>query len=421
MPSLENLREGIKTGKYDERLAGLYGDPLAARRRVYRLIDLYADNWGGGEDEVALFSAPGRTEIGGNHTDHNNGRVLAAAIGSDTLGLACKTDEPVINLQSVGFSKNSVSIETISPHEGGSTSDRLIRGVTAGFARALLPFGGFNAVTHSEVPPGSGLSSSAAFENLIGVILDHLYGMGALDPVALAAMGNFAENVYIQKPSGMMDQTASAVGGMLMIDFEDPEKPRVERVPFGCPGHAMIITGPIGCHADLTPEYAAIPQEMRKVAWALGQENMRGVSPEQFANALPSLRETVPSRALLRAYHFLCENERVLRQAKALKTGDFETFLGLVNESGRSSFMYLQNVVMPVPEEQSLGVALALSESLLGGRGAQRVHGGGFAGTILAFVPDDMVESYRSGMEAVFGVGSCLKVRIRKQGVTRVI
>ncbi|MDR0324550.1 MAG: galactokinase [Oscillospiraceae bacterium] len=419
MPTLSELRNGLKAGEYDAALSELYKDLTAAKRRIQRLIELFSDDFGDGGAEVSLFSSPGRTEIGGNHTDHNNGRVLAGAIGLDTLGLACLNDEPAIRLHSVGFSKNTVNIETLSPDEGGSTSDRLIRGVCAGFARAMLPYGGFNAVTQSDVPSGSGLSSSAAFENLVGTILGHLYGQGGMDAAALAGIGNFAENIFIQKPSGLMDQTASAVGGLSLMDFENPEKPRVETIPFDLPGHTMIITGPIGSHADLTPEYAAIPQEMRKVAWALGSDTMRGVSPERFTAALPSLMTSLPGRALLRAYHFLCENERALQQADALKTGKFEEFLRLVNDSGRSSYMYLQNVV--TQEEQGLGVALALSESLLFGRGAQRVHGGGFAGTIQAYVPDDLADAYKSGMEAVFGVGSCLVICIRKQGVVKVI
>ncbi|MCL1806285.1 MAG: galactokinase [Oscillospiraceae bacterium] len=419
MPILITLRDGLKAGKYDAKLANLYGDLTAAKRRVQRLIELYADYFNDEGTEVSLFSAPGRTEIGGNHTDHNNGRVLAGAIELDTLGLAGKCEGDIIKLQSVGFAKNTVNIETLSPDEGGSTSDRIIRGVCAGFAKNGLPYGGFHAVTHSDVPPGSGLSSSAAFENLIGVIIDHLYGDGRIKPSTLARIGNFAENVYIQKPSGLMDQTASAVGGLSLMDFADPEKPQVESIPFDCPGHTMIITGPIGCHADLTPEYAAIPQEMRKVAWTLGQDTMRGVTNERFIAALPSMTTTISGRALLRAFHFLRENERAHKQAKALKSGDFEHFLQLVNESGLSSFMYLQNVVLQ--EEQGLGVALMLSEMLLNGRGAHRVHGGGFAGTIQAFVPDDILESYKTGMEAVFGIGSCLAVRIRKQGVVKVI
>lgn len=420
MPTIIDLRGGLKAGKYDGALSALYSDLTAAKRRVQRLADLFMDEFRDEEADVSLFSAPGRVEIGGNHTDHNNGTVLAGAIGPDTMGLACKTGEPAVVIKSVGFSPNTVKLETFSPHEGGSTSDRLIRGVCAGFARAELPYGGYNAVTHSEVPPGSGLSSSAAFENLVGVMLDHLYGKGDLSPVILAGIGHFAENIYLQKPSGLMDQTASAVGGLLKIDFEDPEKPVVERVPFRLPGYKLFITGPIGSHADLTPEYAAIPQEMRKVAWALGRDNMRGVSMEQFIKALPSLTQSnMPGRALLRAYHFLCENERASAQAEALKNNKTGEFLRLINESGRSSFMYLQNVV--TQEDQGLGVALALSETLLAGRGAQRVHGGGFAGTIQAFVPDGLAAEYTSGMEAVFGAGSCIGVSIREQGAVKVL
>ncbi|MCL2002511.1 MAG: galactokinase [Oscillospiraceae bacterium] len=419
MPTISKLRNGLKAGQYDGKLSALYGDVTAAKRRVQRLIDLFVDEYKDEEAVVSLFSAPGRVEIGGNHTDHNNGTVLAGAVELDNLGLACKSEEPEIHVKSVGFSSNAVNLETFSPQDGGSTSDRIIRGVCAGFARAGLPYGGFRAVSQSDVPPGSGLSSSAAFENLVGVVLDHLYGGGRLDPVILAGIGNFAENIYLQKPSGMMDQTVSAVGGLLKMDFEDPEQPRIERIPFDLPGYRIMIVGPIGSHADLTPEYAAIPQEMRKVAWALGQETMRGVSKAQFITALPSLNQTLPGRALLRAYHFLNENERAVKQAEALKIKDVKGFLRLIAGSGRSSFMYLQNVV--TSEEQGLGVALALSETLLAGRGAQRVHGGGFAGTIQAFVPTDLTEAYSTGMETVFGAGTCAEVKIRKQGAVKVL
>lgn len=420
MPTLNELRENLRGGAYDGALSALYSDLPAAKRRIQRLCEMFMDDFGE-EGEVFLFSSPGRTEIGGNHTDHNNGRVLAGAISQDTIGLARKNDEPVIRLHSIGFTKNNVSIETLSPDEGGATSDRLIRGVCAGFSRAGMPIGGFCAVTHSEVPPGSGLSSSAAFENLVGIILSHLYGDGKIDPVTLAGIGHFAENIYIQKPSGMMDQTASAAGGLSLLDFKDPERPRLDSIDFewAAAGHMLLITGPIGCHADLTPEYASIPQEMRKVAWALGQETMRGVTKARFLTALPSLWQSLPDRALLRAYHFLCENDRAARQAEALKTGKFSEFLRLVNESGRSSYMYLQNVI--TGEDQGLGLALALSECLLGGRGAVRVHGGGFAGTIQAFVPLDLAEVYKNGMEAVFGADTCIAAKIRKQGVVRVI
>jgi galactokinase len=419
MPNINELRAGLKEDLFDEQLSGLYCGMTAAKRRVQRLIDIFLDEYEADEEEVYLFSAPGRVEIGGNHTDHNNGTVLAAAIEHDTLGLARKTDGQLISIKSLGFSPNTVDIEVLSPQEGGSTSDRIIRGMCAGFARAGLPYGGFQAVTQSEVPPGSGLSSSAAFENLIGIILDHLYGTGGLDPVVLAGIGNFTENIFLQKPSGLMDQTVSAVGGLLKMDFADPESPIIERVPYCLPGHKLMITGPIGSHADLTPEYAAIPQEMRKVAWALGQDNMRGVSTASFITALPSLMQNISGRALLRAYHFLCENDRASAQAEAMRDGDAGEFLRLINESGQSSFMYLQNVV--TAEDQGLGVALALSESILSGRGAKRVHGGGFAGTIQAFVPDDLADAYITGMEAVFGTNSCVEARIREQGAVRVI
>jgi galactokinase len=399
----------LRTGAYHQALSALYPDVGAAVSRFERLNALWEASR---EGEVRLYSSPGRTEIGGNHTDHNNGRVLAGAIHLDTIALARKNDENVIRVRSAGFAPNRVDLD--KPEDSKNSADRLILGICDAFRQRGLPVGGFDAVTSSEVPPGSGLSSSAAFENLICLILGDLYGGVVPEPVEMAKIGRYAENVFWQKPSGLMDQMAGALGGLSLIDFENPESPRVQTVKSDFQGYTLFIAGPIGSHAGLSDEYAAIPREMKMAALAFGKETLRGVPPEEFFRAMPGL--AIPERAALRAYHFLTENERAAAEAEALRRGDVAAFLDLVNASGRSSFMYLQNVVSGT--RQSLGVALAYSETLLKGRGAQRVHGGGFAGTIQAFVPDDMAAAYQSAMTAAFG--GCVAARIRERGAARI-
>ncbi|MDR1692151.1 MAG: galactokinase [Oscillospiraceae bacterium] len=359
-----------------------------------------------------LYSSPGRTEVGGNHTDHNNGRVLAGAIHLDAVGLARKNNDHVIRVKSEGFPEACVDL--MRWEAGNGSADRLILGLCDGFRLHGFPVGGFDAVTVSRVPPGSGLSSSAAFENLICLILADLYGKSVPAPETMAKIGRHAENAFWQKPSGLMDQMAGALGGLHLIDFQDPERPAVTPVPHSFGDHVLFITGPIGTHAGLTEDYAAIPREMKLVAGFFGKDALREVPPGDFYQAYQALREGLPQRAVLRAAHYFAENDRVLREAEALTRGDIPAFLELVNASGRSSYMYLQNVVSGT--RQDLGAALAYSESLLRGRGAQRVHGGGFAGTIQAFVPEDLAETYQTSMEKVFG--GCAAVRIREEGVT---
>ena len=362
-----------------------------------------------------LFSAPGRTEIGGNHTDHQLGRVLAGAVSLETVAAVAENGENVVRVLSEGYPLCEITLDdlAIRPEEFGSTK-ALIRGVAAGTGLKT----GFDAVVCSTVMPGSGLSSSAAFEVLLGTIASHLSG-AQLSAVEIAQLGQKVENEYFGKPCGLMDQMASSVGGVITIDFADPEKPVIEHLDLdlGAFGYALCIIDSGADHADLTDEYAAIPREMKAVAAVFGKEHLRAVDPDGFYARLGEGRAAAGDRAAMRAMHFFSDNRRVAEQVAALKAGNFDEFLRLVNESGRSSWLYLQNVVPTgAPAHQELAMALALADHLLGGRGACRVHGGGFAGTIQAFVPLDMLDSFRRGMEAVLGEGSCHVLSIRPEG-----
>ncbi len=362
-----------------------------------------------------LFSAPGRTEIGGNHTDHQLGRVLAGAVNLETVAAVAENGENVIRVLSEGYPLCEIDLDdlAIRPEEFGTTK-ALIRGVAAGTGLKK----GFDAYVTSTVLPGSGLSSSAAFEVLLGTIASRLSGAD-LTAVEIAQLGQRVENDYFGKPSGLMDQMASSVGGIITIDFADPDRPVIEHLDFdfaAC-GHALCIIDSGADHADLTDEYAAIPRDMKAVAALFGKEVLRQVNPAEFFARISEVRAAVGDRAVMRAMHFFADNQRVADQVSALKAGSFEEFLRLVNESGRSSWLYLQNVVPAgYTAHQELAVALALADHLLGGRGACRVHGGGFAGTIQAFVPVDMLEDFRAGMEAVLGEGSCHVLSIRPEG-----
>ena len=371
-----------------------------------------------------LFSAPGRTEISGNHTDHQHGCVLAAAVNLETVADVTLNGADVIRVCSEGYAPVEIDIRDLSIREAEkNTTAALIRGVAAAFAARGAVLHGFDAAVRSTVLPGSGLSSSAAFEVLIGTILNELFFEKKLSAVEIAQIGQYAENVYFGKPSGLMDQTASSVGGMVFIDFADPANPVVERLDFdfSAAGHALCIIDSGADHANLTHEYAAIPQELRAVCAQFGKEVLRDIPEAEFFAALPRLRGTVPDRAILRAIHVYQENKRVLRQAEALRAGDFDVFLRLTVASGRSSWMYLQNITPAgETEHQAVAVALALCDTLLGGRGAFRVHGGGFAGTVQAFVPMDLLEQFKSGIEAVLGEGSCHVLSIRPEGGIRV-
>ena len=367
-----------------------------------------------------VFSAPGRTEISGNHTDHQHGCVLAASVNLKTTALVTPNGTGIIRVISEGYEPVEINLSDLSirPEETNTTA-ALIRGVAAAFSRRGAKLGGFDAKVSSTVLPGSGLSSSAAFEVLIGNILNTLFFEGGLDTVEIAKIGQYAENVYFGKPCGLMDQMASSVGGMVFIDFADPENPRVEKInfDFSATRHALCIIDTGADHADLTDEYAAIPRELKTVCSFFGREFLRDVSEDDFWNRLPDLRAAAGDRAVLRAIHVWNENRRVLTQKQALADGDFDTFLRLVRESGESSWRLLQNVIPKAQtKHQEVALALALAEKLLKGEGACRVHGGGFAGTIQAFVPMDRLDAFKTGMEAVLGAGKCHVLSIVPNG-----
>ena len=366
------------------------------------------------------FSAPGRTEIGGNHTDHQRGRVLAAAVNLDTVAAVRPNGSDVIRIHSQGYPMSIVDLSLLTPQpEEINTTPALIRGVAARFAQRGCQVGGFDAYVESTVLPGSGLSSSAAFEVLVGTIINHLFFNGKVSQPEIAMIGQYAENVFFGKPCGLMDQTASAVGGLVTIDFLDKENPQIRSVDFdfsAC-GHALCIIDTRASHADLTDEYAAITRELKEICSYFGKEVLTQVPQEDFMAELPALRERCGDRAVMRAMHFYRENARVPRQVAALEQGDFPEFLRLVKESGYSSYMYLQNVIPAgYKAQQDVAVSLALCEHFLNGQGAFRVHGGGFAGTVQAFVPFELLEDFRKGIDGVLGEGACHVLSIRPQG-----
>ena len=367
-----------------------------------------------------VFSAPGRTEISGNHTDHQHGCVLAASVNLKTTALVTLNEAGIIRVISEGYAPVEVNVGDLSIHpEETNTTAALIRGVASSFAQRGAKLGGFDASVSSAVLPGSGLSSSAAFEVLIGNILNTLFFESKLDAVEIARISQYAENVYFGKPCGLMDQMASSVGGMVFIDFADPENPLVEKInfDFSATGYALCIIDTGADHADLTDEYAAIPQEIKAVCAFFGKEFLRDVAEDDFWKRLPALRAAVGDRPILRAIHVYNENRRVLMQKQALADGDFDTFLGLVRESGKSSWCLLQNVIPKgQTKHQEVALALALAEKLLNGEGACRVHGGGFAGTIQAFVPMNRLDAFKTGMEEALGAGKCHVLSIVPNG-----
>ena len=373
-----------------------------------------------GDKKARIWSAPGRTEIGGNHTDHQLGKVIAASVDMDMLAAAAENGEDTVRVKSEGYDMITLSLDTLTPvHGEEGTTKALVRGICAEAAARGFAVGGFNACVTSNVLQGSGLSSSAAFEVLMGAVVNGLFCGSSLTATDLAIMGQKAENVYFGKPCGLMDQMASAWGGIIAIDFADPAAPRVTPVDFdfASAGHSLCMINLKSDHADLTDEYAAIPGELKAVSAHFGKSVLREVDEDAFFARLGEVRAAAGDRAALRAMHFFADNRRVAEQVAALRSGDFDAFLRLVNESGRSSWLYLQNVVPTgATVHQELAAALALAAKLLNGRGACRVHGGGFAGTIQAFVPLDLLESFRAGMEAALGEGSCHVLSIRPEG-----
>ena len=373
-----------------------------------------------GTSPERYFSAPGRTEIGGNHTDHQRGRVLAAAVNLDTRAAVRLNGTDTIRIQSKGYPMCTVDLNVLTPQENEiNSTPALIRGVAARFVQLGCQVRGFDAYCESTVLPGSGLSSSAAFEVLIGTIVNHMFFDGKVSQPEIAQIGQYAENVFFGKPCGLMDQTASAVGNLVTIDFFDKDHPVIESVDFdfsSC-GHALCIIDSQASHADLTDEYAAIPGELKQICAHFGKEVLSQIDEADFYAAIPALRKSCGDRAVLRAVHFYQDNARVPQQVAALRANDFDTFLKLIRESGHSSWMYLQNVIPAgYKEHQDVAVALALCQHYLNGRGAYRVHGGGFAGTVQAFVPFDLLETFRAGIDAALGEGACHVLSIRPQG-----
>ncbi len=433
MPDHMDWKRRLEGRSARKALAELYGsDDGSQAKRYTGLAELTARDGAAtadgaeGEDGANLrfYSAPGRTELAGNHTDHNRGRVLCAAVGLDAVACIEPTGDRVVRLLSEGYPEPIVvdlaSLEKV-PSERGTTA-ALVRGV----AKALVGRGaapiGFRGRIGSKVLPGSGLSSSAAIEVLLGTIMADLAGVN-VPPVEIAKIGQYAENEYFGKPCGLMDQTASAVGGVVAIDFEDPAAPKVTRVgcDFAGEGYDLVVVNTGGSHADLTPHYAAIPTEMRSVAALFGAGNLREVDPVLLIARGPEVRKACGDRAFLRALHFIAENGRVTAMVEALEAGKFGAYLKLVKKSGTSSWELLQNLYpSSAPAEQGLGVALALSADYIGRRGAWRVHGGGFAGTIQAYVPKKHSAGYTELMERFFGPGSVIPISVRPQGALRV-
>lgn len=424
MQKLGAVRRALGAGELDGTLSRLkYGEISGARAKVAHVLDGFARSFG--EDEecpVVLCSAPGRTEICGNHTDHQHGRVLAGAVDLDFLACAAPNGLNRIRFQSEGWPMVEISLDELLPRtdERESTA-ALVRGMAGLVKERGYEVAGFDAYAVSEVLPGSGLSSSAACEVLLGVIENCLFCSGELDAVTIAQLGQRAENVYFGKPSGLMDQTASSVGGAVAIDFADPAEPVVRSVAVDLEslGYALCIIDSGASHAALTGEYASIPEEMGAVAAYFGRKVLREVDEAELLRALPELRRAAGDRAVLRAMHFFADDRRSAEEADALERGDIDAFLALVRESGRSSWELLQNITPTgAAKEQAMAVALAVAERALAGRGACRVHGGGFAGTIQAFVPLDALESFSAEVEAALGQGSCRALSIRPVGGT---
>ncbi len=431
MATTQQLKQQILQGAYDaafQKLYGADGKVLAAQRARYaETIDGFERVFGIGR-EATLYSAPGRTEIGGNHTDHNNGIVMAAAVDLDIIAVVSCTDTGVIRVKSRGFEKiDIVDTKTLRPvRTEAARSAALVRGVAAGIAQAGGDIGGFDAYTSSNVLGGSGLSSSAAFEVCMGAILRGEYNgddLQKFSQVDIAKIGQYAENVFFEKPCGLLDQTACAVGGAIAIDFKDPQDPKVDAASLDLAAHgfALCISDTKGSHADLTDEYAAIRHEMESVAEALGAHHLRDVPEEDFYAATPRLRKACGDRAVVRACHFYGDCRRARQLCEAVRADDFAQFLRLVIEGGHSSFEYNQNAYsIQAPQVQGIPLALAVSQRILAGRGAWRLQGGGFAGTIQAFVPLDLLDAYRAAIDGVFGEGSCHVLNIRNYGAIRV-
>ena len=425
MKNTTELKQLFADGAYDGLLKDIYLDDALMdyqRQRYVDAVSRYEELYGAGE--VEIYSAPGRSEIGGNHTDHQNGEVLAASINLDAIGIVGRLDGTV-RVVSGTAPEIQISLEDLeAKEEEQGTTKSLIKGVLAGIREHGGKIGGFQTYITSDVLIGAGLSSSAAFETIIGTIVSGLYNDMKISPVDIAIIGQYAENVYFGKPCGLMDQMASSVGNLVHIDFADKKNPVIERVECDLEtyGYSLCITDTKGSHADLTADYAAVPSEMRAAAAVFGREVLHGVTLEELIDRSAEVREKAGDRALLRAIHFVTENVRVQEEVAALRAGDFQAFLRGVKASGDSSFKYLQNVYTSHDvQHQNVSVALAISEAVLKDKGVSRVHGGGFAGTIQAFVKNEAVEEYKEIMDKTFGKGACSVLKVRKYGGMKVL
>ena len=420
--------EKLSSGAFDETLSYIYstnGDVKPYADRYLSVINGYKEIFGE-PSELALFSAPGRTEIGGNHTDHQHGCVLAGSVNLDVIAAVAFNDDNVVRIKSKGYNMDEISLDDLEIHpEQYDKAISLIRGVLRAFRDRGYELRGFNAYTESNVMKGSGLSSSAAFEVLIGTIVSDLFANNEVDAVEIAKIGQYAENVFYNKPSGLMDQMASSVGAVVAIDFKSTEKPVVRKVDFDLTkyGHTLCIIDSGADHADLTDEYAAVPAEMKMVASYFGKEYLRDVDYNDFLGQMKNIREKLNNdRAVLRAFHYFHDTQLAVKEAEALQAGDFDEFCRLSRQSGLSSYMYLQNVyASSLPAQQAVAVTIALCGEILGDRGTYRVHGGGFAGTVQAFVPDEMVDEFKTRIEAVLGENMCHVLQIRPVGGHRLV
>lgn len=431
MKSISTWKQELTEGAHAARLAALYcctPDETPAQAARYAAVLDGLETTFGAHTEAGLYSAPGRTEIGGNHTDHNNGVVLAGSVNLDMVAVVSPNEDNIIRVKSLGFDKiDDVDVNVLVPQpQEAEHSASLIRGVAKGIVDAGGKVGGFDCYSTSNVLRGSGLSSSAAFEVCIGAILRGEYNnndMEKFSQVKIAQIGQFAENVFFGKPCGLMDQTACAVGGVITIDFKNPEKPVVGQTAIDLAKHGfvMCISDTKGSHADLTDDYAAIRREMESVAEQFGKKVLRDVDEDEFYKAIPQLRKAVGDRAVVRAIHFYNDCRRAAQLCDAVREDDFDAFLRLIIEGGHSSFEFNQNAYsIKAPQEQGVPLALALSQKVLNGRGAWRLQGGGFAGTIQAFVPLALLETYKNAIDAVFGAGSCHVLSVRNYGAVMV-
>ena len=417
--NVSSAKRLIESNALNDQFSLLYQDVDAAKARYIKACDGFIDIYGDREN-IRIFSAPGRTEVGGNHTDHQHGRVLAGSVDLDIIGIVALNDDNMVRIKSEGFKMDEIdlSVLDIVPSETGRAA-ALIRGMCGNFSKKGFAFGGFDAYTTSSVMKGSGLSSSAAFEVFVGTVLNFIFNEGTIFPVEIAKMAQNSESVYFGKPCGLLDQSASALGGFTAIDFKDPEKPVVENIKFDLEkhNHVLCVVDTGGNHANLTQDYADITVECRNISNHFNVGFLRDVDQDEFFENIAVLKEKYGDRAVLRAIHFFAEDQRADDEKNALINSEFETFLKLINDSGNSSYKYLQNTYSNSNvHEQGLCLGLALTERFLKGRGACRVHGGGFAGTIQCFIPDELIGDYKIMIEKVFGEGSCHILKIRPVG-----